>query len=148
MRWGFWKMYRRLRLDGHAWNHKRVWRVYQQLGLNIRRRSKKRLPTRRPTPLVAPVQPNQSWSVDFMSDSLADGRRFRTFNVIDDYNREGLWIEIDISLPASRVRRVLDRLAIERGRYPEQIRCDNGSEPDRARPDRMGTAAWHQIGLH
>lgn len=128
VRWGFWKMYRRLRLDGHGWNHKRVWRVYRQLGLNMRRRAKKRLPTRQPTALVAPAQPNQSWSVDFMSDSLADGRRFRTFNIIDDYNREGLWIEVDTSLPAGRVKRVLDRLAQERGGYPEQIRCDNGSE--------------------
>lgn len=63
-----------------------------------------------------------------MSDSLSDGRTFRTFNVIDDYNREGLWIEIDTSLPAARVERVLERLVAERGQYPQQIRCDNGPE--------------------
>jgi putative transposase len=63
-----------------------------------------------------------------MSDSLTDGRTFRTFNVLDDYNREGLWIEIDTSLPAARVRRVLEQLAAERGGYPDQVRCDNGPE--------------------
>lgn len=128
VRWGFWKMFRRLRLDGQSWNHKRVWRVYRQLGLNLRRKPKKRLPTREPKPLYAPAEPNQSWSVDFMSDALADGRRFRTFNVIDDYNREALGIEIDTSLPARRVERVLDRIAAEMGGYPQQIRCDNGPE--------------------
>lgn len=121
-------MYRRLRLDGHPWNHKRVWRVYQQLGLNLRRKPKKRLPAREPKPLCSPAKPNQSWSVDFMSDSLKDGRTFRTFNVIDDYNREGLWIEIDTSLPAARVERVLEQVAAERGGYPQQLRCDNGPE--------------------
>lgn len=128
VRWGFWKMYRRLRLDGQSWNHKRVWRVYRQLGLNLRRKPKKRLPTREPKPLCAPAAPNLSWSVDFMSDSLTDGRTFRTFNVIDDYNREGLWIEVDTSLPAARVERVLEQLAAERGSYPQQLRCDNGPE--------------------
>lgn len=121
-------MYRRLRLDGHQWNHKRVWRVYRQLKLNLRRKPKKRLLARDPQPLCAPDKPNQSWSVDFMSDSLHDGRTFRTFNVIDDYNREGLWIEIDTSLPAARVERVLSQLVAERGGYPKQLRCDNGPE--------------------
>jgi putative transposase len=128
LRWGFWKMYRRLRLDGHLWNHKRVWRVYRQVGLNLRRKPKKRLPSHEPRPLCSPAVPNQSWLVDFMSDSLSDGRTFRTFNVIDDYNREGLWIEIDTSLPAARVERVLEQLVAERGEYPQQIRCDNGPE--------------------
>jgi putative transposase len=128
VRWGFWKLFRRLRLDGHHWNHKRVWRVYRQLGLNLKRKPKKRLPAREPKPLFAPAKPNQSWSVDFMSDSLRDGRTFRTFNVIDDYNREGLWIEVDTSLPAARVERVLEQVAAERGGYPLQLRCDNGPE--------------------
>jgi len=78
--------------------------------LNMRRKHKKRLPARNPQPLSVPESMNQSWSIDFMSDSLWDGRKFRTFNVVDDYNREALAIEVDLSLPAQRVTRVLDRL--------------------------------------
>ena len=126
-RWGFRKMLHRLRHLGHRWNHKRVYRVYCQLRLNLRVKPKKRLPTRTPQPLIQPLAPNLCWSVDFMSDSLDSGRTFRTFNVIDDYNREGLWIEVDTSLPAQRVQRVLDTLAQERG-YPQRVRSDNGPE--------------------
>lgn len=127
-RWGFWKMYQRLRLDGHGWNHKRVWRVYCQMGLNIRVKPKKRLPSRNPKPLVQPDAPNLCWSLDFMWDNLTNGRAFRTLNVIDDFNREVLWIEVDTSLPSQRVERVLDMIAAERGSYPDAIRSDNGSE--------------------
>ena len=95
--------------------------------LNIRRRSKKRLPARVKQPLSIPTAPNQMWSIDFMSDSLTDGRRFRLFNVIDDFNRESLAIEADTSLPTLRVIRVLERLISERG-VPANIRCDNGPE--------------------
>lgn len=95
--------------------------------LNIRRRAKKRLPERVKQPLSVPTAPNQVWSINFMCDSLVDGRRFRLFNVIDDFNRESLAIEIDTSLPARRVIRVLERLIAERGR-PANIRCDNGPE--------------------
>ena len=94
-RWGCKKMFQRLRLDGYKWNHKRVRRVYRQMGLNLRVKPKKRLPSREPRPLVIPEQPNSCWSADFMSDSLTNGRYFRTLNVIDDFNREALWIEID-----------------------------------------------------
>ena len=97
------------------------------MGLNLRVKSKKRLPNRDPQPLVAPDQANVSWSIDFMSDSLACGRAFRTLNLIDDFNREGLWIEVDTSLPAVRVIRVLEMLALWRG-YPKQLRSDNGPE--------------------
>ena len=126
-RWGFKKMFDWIRNQGHKWNHKRVKRVYRDLKLNLRIKPKKRLPARNPIPLAQPAAPNQSWSVDFMSDALDSGRSFRTFNVIDDFNREALWIEVDTSLPAARVVRVLENLAEWRG-YPQSIRMDNGPE--------------------
>jgi putative transposase len=124
---GFWKSYHRLRRAGKTWNHKRVYRVYTQMKLNIRRRAKKRLPARVKQALFQPSAANQVWSVDFMTDSLWDGRRFRLLNVIDDYNREILAIEVDTSLPALRVIRVLEKLELLRG-LPEMIRVDNGPE--------------------
>lgn len=126
-RWGFRLMFDRLRNDGHRWNHKRVHRIYTELKLNLRRKGKKRLPSRHPQPLRVPEKLSQSWSMDFMSDALAQGRRFRTLNVIDDCNREALAIEIDLSLPAARVTRVLERL-VELHGTPAQIRMDNGPE--------------------
>lgn len=100
-RWGFWKCYQRLRLDGRRWNHKRVWRVYCQIGLNLPRRTKKRLPQRESIPLGAGERVNQGWALDFMHDSLYDGRRFRTLNVIGEANREALTIEIGTSIPSN-----------------------------------------------
>lgn len=107
---GFWKCYHRLRRMGHLWNHKRLYRVYKLLKLNIRRKIKRRLPVRTKQPLVVPQAINQFWSMDFMNDSLVDGRRFRLLNIIDDYNRESLWIELDTSLPSLRVIRVLEMI--------------------------------------
>ena len=80
-------MFQYIRNQGYRWNHKRVQRIYRELQLNLRVKPKKRLPSRQPTPLVQPETTNESWSVDFMSDSLRSGRTFRTFNVIDDFNR-------------------------------------------------------------
>ena len=116
-RWGFRKMAAALRKQGNPWNHKKMYRIYCEMGLNLRVKPKKRLPTRDPQPLIQPETVNACWSLDFMSDSLENGRSFRTFNVLDDFNREALWIEIDLSLPAVRVTRVLDMLAVWRG-YP------------------------------
>lgn len=124
---GFWQCCYRLWNKGHWWNHKRIYRVYTDMKLNIRRRAKKRLPERVKQPLTVPTAPNQVWSIDFMSDSLVDGRKFRLFNVIDDFNRESLAIEVDTSLPSLRVIRVLEKLIVQRGN-PANIRCDNGPE--------------------
>lgn len=124
---GFWQSYHRLRNRGKKWNHKRVRRIYREMKLNIRRRAKKRLPARIKQPLVIPTAANQTWSIDFMSDALVDGRKFRLFNVLDDYNRESLAIEVDTSLPSLRVQRVLNKLITERSK-PAIIRVDNGPE--------------------
>lgn len=126
-RYGFPKLFAVIKRQGKKWNHKRVHRVYCQMGLNMRRKGKQRLPTRNPQPLTVPEALNQSWSIDFMSDTLWDGRRFRTFNVVDDFNREALAIEVDLNLPSQRIIRVLDRIAAWRG-LPRQIRMDNGPE--------------------
>lgn len=124
---GFWQSYHRLRNRGEQWNHKRVRRVYRTMKLNIRRKAKYRLPERVKQPLSMATKPNQVWSIDFMSDNLTDGRKFRLFNVIDDFNRESLAIEADTSLPSLRVQRVLKTLITQRGK-PQNIRCDNGPE--------------------
>lgn len=126
-RWGFPKCYKRLRALGYRWNHKRVYRVYTQLSLNIRRKIKRRLPTRHPEPLSLPEAMGKSWSMDFMSDSLHNQVRFRTFNVIDDFNREVLGIDIGTGMPSARVTRYLDQLAAWHG-YPDKVRVDNGPE--------------------
>ncbi len=124
---GFRKMFLTLRRFGHQWNHKRVYRIYCQLKLNLKRKHKRRIPTRNPLPLVVPPEANQVWSADFMSDVLWDGRRFRTFNVIDDFNREALAVEIDTGISAQRVVRILDQIAVWRG-LPKRVRFDNGPE--------------------
>lgn len=126
-RWGFWKCYDRLRLDGHRWNHKRVHRVYCELRLNLPRRTKRRVPQRLRQPLAAPPTLNGTWALDFMHDTLYGGRRFRTLNVIDEGNRQGLAIEIGTSLPSARVVRLMEQLIDFYGR-PTALRCDNGPE--------------------
>jgi putative transposase len=125
--WGFWMMYHRLRKLQHIWNHKRVYRVYTLMRLNLRNKRKKRLPARVKEPLLCPVYPNVTWSLDFMHDTLASGKTLRTLNVIDDFNREVLSITVDTSLPSQRVIRELETLVDWRGR-PDAIRSDNGPE--------------------
>ena len=124
---GFWQSYYRIKQEHPLWNHKTVYRVYTQMGLNIRRRAKKRLPARVKQALFQPQAINQVWSIDFMKDSLWDGRSYRLLNVIDDFNREVLAIEADTSLPALRVIRTLERLKETRG-LPSMLRTDNGPE--------------------
>jgi putative transposase len=101
--------------------------VYRELELNLRIKPRKRLVRAVPEPLAVPVVKNDTWSMDFMHEQLADGRGFRLLNVIDDFNREGLALEVDLSLPAARVVRVLDELIEWRG-LPLRIRCDDGPE--------------------
>ena len=126
--WGFGLCFLSLRnLMGLPYNHKRVYRIYYELELNLRIKPKRRIKRAKPLPLAVPDKINQSWSMDFMHDALTDGRGFRLFNVIDDYNREALTVEIDFSLPAHRVIRSLNQLIECRGK-PVQVRCDNGPE--------------------
>jgi putative transposase len=126
--WGFGLCFLHLRnVKGHSWNHKRVYRIYRDLELNLRIKPKKRLKREKPEELAVPDQPNVMWSMDFMADRLDDTRAFRLLNVLDDYNREGLGIEVDFSLPAERVTRTLDRIIEWRG-PPLAIRVDNGPE--------------------
>ncbi len=124
---GLWQCYYRLRNRGVVINHKKLRRVYRLMNLNVRRRPRKTLPERVKQPLLTPTAPNQMWSIDFMTDRLEDGRSFRLLNVMDDFNRESLAIEVDTSLPTLRIIRVLDQLLHRRGK-PSNIRTDNGPE--------------------
>jgi len=127
-RWGFGLCFLYLRnVKGMKYNHKRVYRIYRELELNLRIKPKRRLKRDKPDPLEVPRQINITWSIDFMHDRLDDNRGFRTFNVLDDYNREGLGIEVDLSLPSARVIRTLERIIEWRGK-PKTIRSDNGPE--------------------
>src|SRR6056297_1126336 len=126
--WGFGLCFLYLRnVRGYGWNHKRVYRIYRELELNLRIKPRKRLKRDKPDELVVPDAPNEVWSMDFMADCLGDGRQFRLLNVLDDFNREGLGIEVDFSLPAERVVRALNQIIEWRG-APGTIRVDNGPE--------------------
>lgn len=123
--------YRRLHVlvgrEGLTVNHKRVHRVYKAAGLQVRRRRRKRLTRAERTPLARPTRPSERWSMDFTSDTLGDGRVFRTLNIVDDFTRECVAIEVDRSLPGLRVARVLERLQAAIG-LPATIVVDNGPE--------------------
>lgn len=121
------KFYGRIRNQGLIWNHKRIGRVYRMLGLNKRKRGRKRLPARIKCPLVVPSHINDTWSMDFMHDTLMNGRKFRVLNIIDDFNREALRIEPFFNIGSQLVIRTLERLVLERGK-PRAIRVDNGPE--------------------
>ncbi|SEA16905.1 putative transposase [Desulfuromusa kysingii] len=126
--WGFGLCFLYLRnVKGFGWNHKNVYRIYRELELNLRIKPKKRLVREKPEALEVPEEINQVWSMDFMHDQLSNGRSYRLFNVLDDYNREGLCIDVDFSLPSARVTRTLDQIIEWRGK-PQTIRCDNGPE--------------------
>ncbi len=126
-RWGFWMMFHRLRLMHFTDNHKRVYRIYTEMKLNLRRKCKRRLPARVKQPLLQPLHHNLTWSMDFIHDGLLHGKSFRAFNVLDDFNREVLGITIDTSLTSRRIIRELERIVEWRGK-PERLRVDNGPE--------------------
>jgi putative transposase len=126
-RFGYRRLHILLEREGLAVNHKRVHRIYQAAGLQVRRRRRKRLTRAERVPLSAPLQARERWSMDFTTDTLADGRNFRTLNIVDDYTRECVAIEVDRSLPGLRVTRVLDRLRVTIG-LPHTIVMDNGPE--------------------
>jgi putative transposase len=142
---GYRMMTDRLRWQGTLVNHKRVYRVYREEGLQLPKRRRKKLRSIRRQPLLQPATANARWSMDFMSDAFADGRRFRVFNVVDDFTRENLAIEVGTSLPGVIVTRVLDRVAGVRG-YPTTIVCDNGPE---FRSREMDAWAFrHRVQIH
>ena len=123
--------YRRLHIllvrEGWQVNHKRIQRMYREEKLAVRRKRRKRVAQTARKPRVLPEGPNERWSMDFMADSLATGRGFRTFNVVDDYSRECVAIEVDSSLSGERVARVLDQVIERRGK-PASLVMDNGPE--------------------
>lgn len=125
-RWGYERLHVLLRREGFHVNHKLVLRLYREEDLAVRRRTKRRVAVPR-VPLPAPSSLNERWSMDFVSDELADGRGFRCLTVVDDFTRESLAIEVAHSLPALRVIQVLERLQRARG-LPRSIVCDNGPE--------------------
>jgi putative transposase len=126
-RFGYRRLHVLLRREGVTVNHKRIERLYREEGLAVRRRTRKRVARDGRGRAALPGRPNQQWGIDFVSDTLAWGRRIRLFTVVDVFTREVLAIEVDTSLPGGRVVRVLERLAVERG-APDEIVLDNGPE--------------------
>lgn len=128
-RYGYRRVYIRLRREGWEVNRKRVYRLYREAGLAVRRRKRKRIGVFERKPLPKPRAANVSWSMDFVADGLIGGRRLRCLTVVDDYTRECLAIEVDPSIPSARVQAVLERLGDTRG-LPQSITVDNGPEFD------------------
>ncbi|MGE4049452.1 MAG: IS3 family transposase [Piscinibacter sp.] len=126
-RHGYRMLHSRLRIDGWTVNVKRTYRVYREEGLMVRKRRRKKLPVPERQPLVRPTQPDEVWSMDFVFDELANGRRVKTLTVVDDCSKEAVQIAVDTSIPALYVTRVLDQVKAERG-LPKVIRTDNGPE--------------------
>ena len=127
VRFGYRRLCVLLRREGMKVNHKRVYRIYREEQLAVRKRSSKRARTRPRQPLTVCDRPAQRWSMDFMSDATSDGRVLRILNIVDDFTRECLAICVDSSIPGARVVRTLERLAGARG-LPEIIVTDNGPE--------------------
>jgi len=126
-RFGYRRQHVLLRREGHVVNHKRLFRLYREEKLAVRRRSSRKRALGTRAPMMIPVMPNERWSLDFVSDQLTDGRRFRILTVVDDCTRECLALIADTSLSGLRVARELEALMAERGR-PAMIVSDNGTE--------------------
>jgi putative transposase len=144
VRFGYRRLHVLLRREGWGVNHKKVYRIYREEDLTVRRQKRKKFASKRRVPLREAVAPNDQWSMDFVSDRLEDGRLLRVLSVVDHFTRECLLLEADTSLTGTRVARVLDRIARQRG-YPDSIRVDNGSEFYSRAMDRW--AHWHGVKL-
>jgi putative transposase len=144
-RYGYRRLHVLLRRDGFCMNHKRIWRLYRTEGLAVRRKKRRKLAAGLRVVLPPPTRPNQMWAADFMADSLATGRTFRTLNIIDCFTREAIGIEIDTSIPGERVVRVLDRVG-EHRKLPEVVVVDNGPEFAGKALDRW--AYEHGVKIH
>jgi len=127
-RFGYRRLNVLLRREGIIANHKRIYRVYAGAKLQVRKRVKRRVALGPGKTIPPALRPNARWSLDFVHDTLHNGRRLRTLNIVDDFTRESLAIEVDTSISGSRVARVLDRIATERGAYPQTLVMDNGTE--------------------
>jgi putative transposase len=125
-RWGYRRLHWRLCREGFAVNRKRIYRLYREAGLVVRRRRRKRVAVPR-QPIAAPQAPNQRWSMDFVSDALGSGRKFRCFTVVDDFTRENVALDVQHSFTGADVGDALDRAIAGRTR-PATIVCDNGPE--------------------
>ena len=129
IRFGFWRIYILLRREGWRVNHKRIYRLYKAEGLNLRtKRPRRRKAAANRMDRIVLTGPNQSWSMDFVSDALFDGRKFRALTVVDNHTRECLAIEVAQSLTGDDVVRVLTNIAKERHQYPLRTQADNGPE--------------------
>jgi putative transposase len=142
-RFGYRRVHVMLRREGFLVGLRRVRRLYRLEGLAVRRRKRKRVAVHMRCPIVLPARANERWSMDFVHDQVADGRRFRTLNIVDDFTRECLAIEVGTSLPSIHVTRVLDGLAAERG-LPRSIVVDNGTEFTSVTFDQWA----HRHGVH
>lgn len=138
------RLYDKLRQEGVRINHKKVERIYREERLMVKRSRRKSAAQAR-VPAPVPTQLNERWSIDFMSDATANGRKLRLFNAVDDFSREAIAMDVDTSITALQVTRVLDRAAAERGGYPMTIVCDNGPEFTSRELDRW--AHLHQVKL-
>jgi len=127
-RFGYRRLHVMLKREGQIVNHKRVYRLYTEEGLSVRKRKRKRVSRAERLPLQAPAGPDQVWCLDFVSDALSWGRKIRMLAIEDAFHRESLAIEVDTSLSGVRVVRVLDRLTEERSAIPDVIVLDNGPE--------------------
>jgi putative transposase len=126
-RFGYRRLHVLLKREGYLINHKKLFRLYREEKLTVRRRGGRKRAIGTRAPMLVPMMPNDRWSLDFVSDQLTDGRRFRILTVVDDCTRECLALVADTSLSGIRVARELDRLMIERGK-PKMVVSDNGSE--------------------
>lgn len=144
-RYGYRMLTDKLRQRGVHANHKRVYRVYREESLQLPKRRRKRIRSAKRIPLAPATRLNERWSMDFMHDMLADGRRFRALTVMDEFSRECLAVDVAVSIPGNRVTRVLDGIARDRG-YPWVIVSDNGPEFTGRALDQW--ASQHGVRLH